>query len=82
MTGSALMSEIISILISGITSFATGLGSGITALINALFFDLSGQTPTLSTFGVCVIVFAGVSLAIGLSRWVLNFISSLGARNR
>ena len=37
---------------------------------------------SLSTFGVLVVVFAGISLAIGLSRWVVNFVASLGARNR
>ena len=77
-----ILTEIINILVGGLTSFATGFGSGLTALVGAIFIDSSGATPQLSTMGGLIVVFAGVSLAIGLSRWVLDFCTSLGARNR
>ena len=77
-----ILSEIINILVGGLTSFATGFGSGLTSLVGAIFIDNSGTTPVLSTMGGLIVVFAGVSLAIGLSRWVLDFCTSLGARNR
>lgn len=79
----ALVQEIISILVSGISGIATGIGSGLTDLVKAIFVDATGSSgPVLSIFGGLVVVFAGVSLAIGLSRWVVDWVTSLGARNR
>lgn len=77
----SILSEIIQILVSGITQLATGIGSGLKSLVEAIFLDTSGNTTTLSTFGGIVIVFAGIALAIGLCRWVMNFVTSLGAKN-
>lgn len=81
MTGTALVSEIVQILVSGITGIATGVGAGLSELAKAIFFTTSGDTETLSVMGILIIAFAGISLAIGLSRWVLNFLTSLGSRN-
>lgn len=76
-----ILQEIISILVAGISGIATGIGDGLTALVKSLF--LTGtDTMTLSVFGGLVVVFAGISLAIGLCRWVVDWITSLGARNR
>lgn len=73
-----VLSEIISILVGGITGMATGLGEGLTALVTSIFLDSTGDTIKLSVFGGVIIVFAGISLAIGLSRWVVNWVTSLG----
>lgn len=81
MEGTAVVSSIIEILVSGITGIATGIGSGLSDLVQSVFFTTSGETTTMSTFGIMIVVFAGISLAIGLSRWVLQFLTSLGARN-
>lgn len=86
MTGTQIMQSIIEILFGGITQVAQGIGSGLSTLAQSVFLQTTGQgesaTTTLSTFGVLIVVFAGISLAIGLSRWVVNFVASLGARNR
>lgn len=82
MEGTAVVSSIIEILVSGITGIATGVGTGLTELVKSIFFTTSGDTQTLSMFGIMIVVFAGISLAIGLSRWVLQFLTSLGSRNR
>lgn len=82
MTGTALVTEIVSILVSGITGVATGVGQGLSELAKAIFFTTSGDSETLSVMGILIIAFAGISLAIGLCRWVLNFLTSMGARNR
>lgn len=82
MTGTALVAEIISILVAGITGIAQGIGTGLSELASAIFFSTNGDTTGLSVLGICIISFAGISLAIGLSRWVLNFFTSMGARNR
>ena len=74
-----ILTEIVTILVGGITGIAEGIGVGLSTLASAIFLTAEGA---LSVFGTLVVVFAGVALAIGLSRWVLNFVSSMGARNR
>ncbi len=74
-----ILTEIISILVSGITGIATGIGSGLTDLVQAIFLETGAEgAMQLSTFGGLIVVFAGISLAIGLSRWVVNWVTSLG----
>ena len=76
---SAVRTEIISLLTGGITGIASGIGSGLTALVKNIFLEEgSGGAMTLSVFGGLIIVFAGVALAVGLSRWVVNWVTSLG----
>ena len=77
----AILQEIISILVGGISGVATGIGQGLTTLAQSLFLA-GADTKTLSVFGGLVVVFAGISLALGLCRWVVDWITSLGARNR
>lgn len=86
MTGVQIMQAIIEILVGGISGVATGIGQGLSTLAQSVFLQTTGTgesaTTSLSIFGVLVVVFAGISLAIGLSRWVVNFVASLGARDR
>ena len=86
MSGTQIMQSIIEILVGSITQVAQGIGSGLSTLAQSVFLQTTGTgesaTTTLSTFGVLIVVFAGISLAIGLSRWVVNFVASLGSRNR
>ena len=63
MTATEILTQVIQILVGGITGIATGIGQGLSSLVT-------------------IIVFAGISLAIGLCRWVLQFLTSLGARDR
>lgn len=74
----AILQEIISILTGGITGIASGIGSGLTELVENIFLVSSDGGQTLSTFGGIVIVFAGIGLAVGLCRWVVNWVTSLG----
>lgn len=74
----SILTEIISLLTGGITGIATGIGSGLQELVESIFLTGTGETQSLSVFGGIVIVFGGVALAIGLSRWVMNFLTSLG----
>lgn len=77
---SEVLQEIINLLTGGITAIASGIGGGLKSLVENIFLDSSGADGTaLSTFGALIIVFAGISLAIGLCRWVMNFVTSLGA---
>ena len=77
-----ILTEIITLLVGGITGIADGVGTGLSTLAESIFLTGSGDTQTLSVFGSMIVIFAGVSLAMGLCRWVLNFLTSLGARNR
>ena len=76
--GLAILTEIVELLVGGITGIATGIGSGLQSLVESIFVTGTGAEATLTTFGVVIIVFAGVALAVGLSRWVVNWVTSLG----
>lgn len=75
---SAVLQEIITLLVSGLSQMATGIGSGLNALVTNIFLTSNDGTQQLSTFGGIIIVFAGIGLAVGLCRWVVNFVTSLG----
>ena len=79
----AILNEIIDLLVGGVTGIATGIGQGLSNLVQAIFLKMGtdGSVEGLSTFGGVVIVFAGVSLAIGLSKLVVHWVTSLGASN-
>lgn len=75
----AILTEIINLLTGGITGIASGIGEGLSTLAQSVF--LSGNATdgyTLSIFGALVAIFGGISLAIGLSRLVVRWVSSLG----
>ena len=82
MEGTAIVTAIIGILTAGITGIATGIGNGLKALVDNVFFTTVGEgasaTTVMSTFGVMVCVFAGIGLAISLSRLVVRWLSTLG----
>lgn len=79
---SGILTEIIELLTGGITGVAEGIGTGFSTLAQNIFLVAGTDgAQTLSVFGSIVVIFAGISLALGLIRWVLNFITSLGAKN-
>lgn len=78
----AILTAIIELLTGGITGVASGIGAGLSSLASNIFLTGSGETQTLSVFGSLIIIFAGISLALALCRWMVNFVTSLGARNR
>lgn len=80
MNATAILTEIISLLVGGITGIANGIGQGLSTLATSIFLQGTGESSTLSVFGILICVFAGISLAIGLSRAVVGWVSSLGAR--
>lgn len=77
----AIMTQIIEIIVGGLTGIGEGIGGALSSMATSIFL-VGGEGTALSTFGTLVVIFAGISLAFGLTRWVLNFITSLGARNR
>lgn len=85
MSGVEIVQSIVTILVSGLKEMAQGIGEGISELAQALFFTettVEGvATQELSIFGTLIVVFAGIALAIGLSRLIFHWLTSLGARN-
>lgn len=75
----ALLTTIINLLVGGITGIASGIGGGLSSLVEKIFLvQGTGGAQELSIFGSVIIIFAGISLAIGLSRWVVNWLTSFG----
>ena len=78
MTGTALVQEIVSILVSGLTGVASGIGTGISEMVSGLIYVVDDGVTSLSPFAIVVIAFAGISLALGLMRLIYQFFTSLG----
>lgn len=74
----AYVEEICQILVAGIVKLGEGIGSGVQAFVTSLAFTGTGENQTLSIFFIMVLVFAGVALAIGLTRLVYMWLTSLG----
>lgn len=77
----SLLSEIIEILVGGITNIASGIGGGLQALVTDIFVTGQGTTESpykLSVYGGVIVVFAGIALSVGLSRFIVSWLSSLG----
>lgn len=81
----SVLSEFITILVGGITEMATGIGNGIKSAVTAFFLAGEGTTSspyTLSVLGGVIAIFAGISLACGLTKLVYHLITSLGATGK
>lgn len=75
-----VLSEFMQLLVGGITELATGIASGVSEMAKALFLEVSeqGAVTGLSVFGGIVAIFAGISLAVGVTTRVYTWITSLG----
>lgn len=66
-----ILNEIVGILVGGITGVATGVGQGLQSLATNIFLETGeGGTQALSVMGTLIVVFAGISLALGF-LWLL-----------
>lgn len=70
-----LLVEIVQLLVGGITQVATGIGGGLQQLVTNIFLTTDGA---LSNFGGLIIIFGGISLALGLCYFVVNWLTSWG----
>lgn len=78
MTGTAIVTALIEILVSGLAGIGEAIGGALSTMAEAIFLTTEG----ISIFGILVAVFAAISLGLSLTRWVLNFVTSWGNRNR
>lgn len=76
-----VLTDMLRLLTSGISQMAEGIGSGLGKLVENIFLTVgeNGEITGLSTFGSVVVVFAAIGLAIGLSKLVVHWISTLGS---
>lgn len=74
-----ILEDMIELLVGGITRMATGIGQGLQSLVQNVFLVTGeGGAMELSTFGGMTLIFAGISLAVGLSTLIFNWLTSLG----
>lgn len=76
-----VLTEIINLLVGGISGIASSIGQGLQQLVTAIFLTGEGTQASpyaLSVYGAIIIVFASVALAVSLSRFIVNWLSSLG----
>ena len=81
---SAIVTEIVSILVSGITGLASGIGQGLNEMVTDAFLTGAGTQADpykLSAFGGVICAFGAIALAVGLTTLVTKWVMSLGARN-
>lgn len=77
-----IMTEIIGILTGGLVEVGQAVGSALSSMATSIFLTGTGESQALSVFGTLIVIFAGISLGLSLTRWVLNFVTSFGNRNR
>lgn len=78
MAGTAIVEQIVGILVAGLTQLGSGLGTGINNFVQSLAFTGTGNDQTLSVYFVMICVFGGIALAVGLTTKIFNWLSNLG----
>ena len=76
----SILSQIIEILVGGLTSFGTGIGNGIQSIVQSLFVSVDTTTgaQSLTIFGMLIVTFAAISLAVGITRRLFSWVTTLG----
>lgn len=76
-----VLQAILEILLGGFTQTATAMGGGLGKFVESIFLKVAaegGAIQGLSTFGTLVVCFAGISLALSLCYFVVNWLTSFG----
>lgn len=76
-----VLTEIINLLVGSISGIASSIGQSLQQLVTAIFLTGNGTENSpyaLSVYSAIIIVFASVALAVSLSRFIVNWLSSLG----
>ena len=81
----AILTTIIQILFGGLTTIAPLLGNGLSEIMGHMFFTYDATsgalTSDLSVFGCVVLIFWAISIAMGIGRLIVKFITG-GGKNR
>lgn len=60
----AVLTELIGLIVGGLSAMATGIGGGLNDLVTNIFIDGTGDAQKLTVFGGTIGIFAGISLAV------------------
>lgn len=81
-----LLTEIIQLLVGGISEMGKGIGAGLNNAVTSMFLTTNGTgesaTTSLSVFGGIVVIFAAIALAVGLTKLVYHFVTNLGGTGK
>lgn len=79
----AVLTEIIKIMVSGVTTLGTGVGEGMNNYITSAFIEQAaeGNAMKLTVLGGCCALFGGIALATGLTEKLFYFFTSFGRRS-
>ena len=80
MEGTALVSEIISILTSGISGIATGVGAGLSTLASSIFFATGEGANGRTAMGISVV--GGMLISTLLTMFIVPAIYTYISTNR
>lgn len=69
------ISSILNALLGSLTQFVIAIPQAIKSCFVTLFFDTSGNTTVVSEMATVLLIFGGVALAVGLTRWVTHLLS-------
>lgn len=76
-----ILQNIISLMVGGIVGLAEGIGKGIVACVKYMFFEVvEGSITGLNPFGMIIIIFAGIALAIAITTKIYMLLASLGGK--
>lgn len=77
--GVNILEQMIEYLVGGITGIANGIGTGLNSLVQSIFLaPAEGGGMELSVYGGLILAFGGIALAVGISRMVVSWLTSLG----
>lgn len=62
----AMATEIIEIVTGSMTAYGTGSGTAIVDMFNAIFVAGTGDTATITNFGIYSLVFLGIAVMTGI----------------
>ena len=82
MSGTDILTAILQILFGAFTQTGTAMGGALSSFAQAIFITTVEGNDSLSIFASILVVFAAISLALSLFRYVLNWLVSWGRRNR
>lgn len=74
----AILTEILQLMTSGIITLGEGIGAGMNSTVLSAFIDQTGDTMKLTVLGGLVAIFAGIGLAVGLTKLIFHFFTSFG----
>lgn len=79
MNVASIITEIVQIMYGFLVEGGQAFGTGLSSIVTNMFFVTSGETTSLSAFGVLVFMTFGLSLLVGVTRLVFNIISNFRA---